>query len=132
MSAAAQAEAALDWAIAYVKEREAFGQRLSEFQATRFEIAELGSEVSIARVYVDWCLERSVRGDLDVKSAAIAKYWVSEMAYRVIDDCLQLFGGNGYMRDFPISRAWVDARIARIYGGSTEIMQELISRQFLQ
>jgi len=130
--AAAQADAAIDWTLAYVKERQVFGRALSELQATRFKIAELASDAKVARVFVDWCLERAVAGTLDVEAAAIAKYWVTEKSHHVIDGCLQLFGGYGYMRDFPISRLWVDSRAQRIYGGTSEVMKELIGREILK
>lgn len=131
MSAIAEAEGALDWAIEHVKTREAFGQRIADFQTVRFKIAELATEVGVARVFTDWCLEHSVAGDLDFTNAVMAKLWVTDISYKVIDECLQLFGGYGYMREYPISRAWVDARIHRIYGGTNEIMKDIIGKRLL-
>ena len=131
MSAVAEAEFALEWAIAYVKTREAFGRPLAQLQTIRFKIAELASEMAVSRVFVDWCLQKQVAGDLDLRSAVIAKYWVSDASYKVIDECLQLFGGYGYMREYPISRAWVDSRIHRIYGGTNEIMKDIIGKDLL-
>jgi alkylation response protein AidB-like acyl-CoA dehydrogenase len=131
MSAVAEAESALDWTIDHVKTREAFGKPLAELQTVRFKIAELASECAVARVFVDWCLKRQASEDLDLQSAVIAKYWVTDAAYSVIDECLQLFGGYGYMREYPISRAWVDSRIHRIYGGANEIMKDIIGKGLL-
>ena len=131
MSAVAEAEYALDWTIQHVKTREAFGRKLSDLQTIRFKIAELASEVAFSRVFVDWCLQKQVAGGLDLRSAAIAKYRVTDDSYKVIDECLQLFGGYGYMRDFPISRAWVDSRVHRIYGGTNEIMKDIIGKGLL-
>jgi acyl-CoA dehydrogenase len=131
MTAVAEAEAALDWTIAHVKTREAFGQTLAEFQTIRFKIAEIASELAVARVYADWCMARIVAGELDLLSAVIGKYWTTDAAYKAIDDCLQLFGGYGYMREYPISRAWVDSRIHKIYGGTNEIMKDIIGKNLL-
>lgn len=131
MSAVAEAEYALQWAIEYVKTREAFGRALSELQTIRFKVAELASRVTVARVFVDWCLQKQVAGDLDLQNAVIAKYWVSDTSFTVIDECLQLFGGYGYIREYPISRAWVDSRIHRIYGGTNEIMKDIIGKALL-
>ena len=131
MSAIAEAEYALEWAIEHVKTREAFGRPLAQLQTIRFKIAELASEVAVSRVFVDWCLHKQSVGSLDLRSAVIAKYWVSDASYKVIDECLQLFGGYGYMREYPISRAWVDSRIHRIYGGTNEIMKDIIGKDLL-
>lgn len=132
MSAIAEAESALDWAIDHVKTREAFGQRIADFQSIRFKVAELATDLAVARVFVDWCLERNKSGEVDLQSAVMAKYHVTEVSYRAIDDCLQLFGGYGYMREYPISRAWVDSRIHRIYGGTNEIMKDILGKMILK
>jgi acyl-CoA dehydrogenase len=125
---AAHAEAAHAWTITYVKERKAFGQAVFDFQNTRFKLAEMAAEITLGRLFVDTCLKAHLQGTLDVPTAAMAKFWVTDMASRVIDECLQLFGGYGYMREFPIARAWIDARVQRIYGGTNEIMKELVAR----
>ncbi|MEF8726632.1 MAG: acyl-CoA dehydrogenase family protein [Accumulibacter sp.] len=129
ISAVAQAEAAIDWTSRYCRERQAFGQPLLHFQNTRFTLAEALTEVQVARVFVDRCSELFVRGELDATAASMAKYWCTDLQCKVLDACLQLHGGNGCMLDYPIARAWTDARAARIYGGSNEIMKELIARQ---
>jgi len=131
MSAVAEAEGALDWTIEHVKTRDAFGQKLAEFQSIRFKIAELATEIAVARVFTDWCLARSLADDLEFTNAIMAKLWVTDVSYKVIDECLQLFGGYGYMREYPISRAWVDARIHKIYGGTNEIMKDIIGKRLL-
>ena len=128
IGAISNAEAALQWTIDYTRERQAFGKSISQFQNTRFKLAEMKADLSDARVYLDRCIELLNTGDLDVESAAIAKLTASELQCRVLDECLQLFGGYGYMREYPIARAWADARVQRIYGGTSEIMKELISR----
>lgn len=131
MSAVAEAEAALDWAIEHVKTREAFGQAIGQFQSIRFKVAELATDLAVQRVFVDWCLQRDAIGELDLQSAVMCKLAASDVSYRVIDECLQLFGGYGYMREYPISRAWVDSRIHRIYGGTNEIMKDIIGKGLL-
>jgi alkylation response protein AidB-like acyl-CoA dehydrogenase len=128
IGAAAKAEAAIEWTRAYVTERKAFGKPISAFQNTRFKLAELATEVQVARVFVDRCIELVLQKQLTPENAAMAKYWVSDLECKVIDECLQLHGGYGYMWEFPIARAYVDARVQRIYGGTNEIMKELISR----
>ena len=128
IGAISNAEAALQWTIDYTRERQAFGKAISSFQNTRFKLAEMKADLAVARVYLDRCIELLDTGDLDVESAAIAKLTASELQCRVLDECLQLFGGYGYMREYPIARAWADARVQRIYGGTSEIMKELISR----
>jgi acyl-CoA dehydrogenase len=124
----AKAEAALEWTKAYVSERKAFGKPISSFQATRFKLAELATEVQIARVFVDRCIELLLKNKLDTATASMAKYWVTDLEGKVMDECVQLHGGYGYMWEFPIARAYVDARVQRIYGGTNEIMKEVISR----
>lgn len=131
IGAVASAEGALEWTTAYVRERKAFGQPLSSFQNTRFSLAEMRTEATVVRAFIDQCLERYRAGTLDVTTAAMAKLASTEMQCRVADGCLQLFGGYGYMREYPIARAFVDARVQRIYGGTSEIMKELIARDML-
>ncbi|MDT8758851.1 acyl-CoA dehydrogenase family protein [Sphingomonas psychrotolerans] len=112
----------------YVKQRHAFGQRVFDFQNTQFKLAECKAKAEVARVYVDDCIERQLAGTLDLTSAAIAKLWVTESEWQVVDECLQLHGGYGYINDYPIARMWRNARVQRIYGGSNEIMKLLIAR----
>ena len=128
ITAVASAQAAIDWTLAYVKERKVFGQPVATFQNTRYTLAELQTEVQVARVFVDKCIEL-VSGDrLDTATASMAKYWCSDLQCKVMDECVQLFGGYGYMWEYPITRAYADARVQRIYGGTNEIMKEVISR----
>jgi alkylation response protein AidB-like acyl-CoA dehydrogenase len=127
-SAVAAAEAALGWTLAYVRERKAFGQTIGSFQSSRFTLAELRSEVEIARVYIDRCAQALNDGELSAEDAAMAKWWCTELQGRVVDRCLQLFGGYGYMLEYPIARAFADARVTRIYGGANEIMKEIVGR----
>jgi len=124
----ASAEAALQWTIAYTRERKAFGQEVFKFQHTRFTLAELATEVQIGRVFVDRCIELLLKNQLDTATASMAKYWCTELQFKVLDACVQLHGGYGYMWEYPITRAWADSRVQRIYGGTNEIMKELISR----
>ena len=124
----ASAEAALDWTIQYTNERKAFGQEIAKFQNTRFKLAELKTEIQIGRVFVDRCIELLLENKLDPATASMAKYWCTDLQFKVMDECVQLHGGYGYMWDYPITRAWADARVQRIYGGTNEIMKELISR----
>ena len=112
----------------YAKERTAFGKPLLEFQNTAFKLAERKTEAMIARVFVDWCVERLVAGDLDTVTASMAKWWCSQKQVETADECLQLFGGYGYMQEYPISRMFIDSRIQKIYGGTNEIMKLLIAR----
>lgn len=128
ISGAASAQAAIDWTIAYVKERETFGKSVASFQNTRFKLAELQAQAQVAQVFVDHCTQLLMKGELDAATAAMAKLWVSEMQCRVIDECLQLHGGYGFMWEYPIARAWADSRVQRIYGGTNEIMKEVIAR----
>ncbi len=121
-------ERALDETIRYTKERKAFGKSLWDFQNTRFKLAEVQAVVLAARAFVDACMVAHLKGELDAARAALAKAWVSEQQCRVMDECLQLFGGYGYMMDYPIAELYVDARVQRIYGGTNEIMKELASR----
>ena len=126
--AIASAEAALDWTIQYTNERKAFGQEIAKFQNTRFKLAELKTEIQIGRIFVDRCIELLLADNLDSVTASMAKYWCSDLQFKVMDECVQLHGGYGYMWEYPITRAWADARVQRIYGGTNEIMKELISR----
>ncbi|MDE2454178.1 MAG: acyl-CoA dehydrogenase family protein [Burkholderiales bacterium] len=121
-------ERALDETLRYAKERKAFGQPIWEFQNTRFKLAEVQATVLAARAFVDACMVAHLKGELDAARAALAKAWVSEQQGRVMDECLQLFGGYGYMMEYPIAELFVDARVQRIYGGTNEIMKELASR----
>jgi alkylation response protein AidB-like acyl-CoA dehydrogenase len=126
--AVAAAEAALGWTLDYVRERKAFGQAIGSFQASRFTLAEVRSEVEVARVYIDRCAQALNAGELSAEDAAMAKWWCTELQGRAIDRCLQLFGGYGYMLEYPIARAFADARVTRIYGGANEIMKEIVGR----
>ena len=128
IAATAKAEAAIQWTTDYVRERKAFGKTVASFQNTRFKLAELATEAQVARVFVDRCLELLLDKKLDTATASMAKYWCSDIECRIIDECLQLHGGYGYMWEYPIARAYVDARVQRIYGGTNEIMKEVISR----
>jgi alkylation response protein AidB-like acyl-CoA dehydrogenase len=128
ISGVAAAQAAIHWTVDYVKERKVFGQAVSSFQNTRYTLAELQTQVQIAQVFVDKCIEELMIGQLEVATASMAKYWVSDLQCKVMDECVQLFGGYGYMWEYPITRAYADARPQRIYGGTNEIMKELISR----
>ncbi|SDZ06377.1 acyl-CoA dehydrogenase [Amycolatopsis xylanica] len=121
-------EAAINLTIDYTKERTAFGRPIFGFQNTKFKLAEAATEAAVARAFLDQCIERHLRGELDVQGAAMAKLWTTERINKVVDDCLQLFGGYGYMNEYPIARAWADVRISRIFGGTSEIMKEIISR----
>jgi alkylation response protein AidB-like acyl-CoA dehydrogenase len=127
-SAVAAAEAALGWTLEYVRERHAFGQPIGSFQASRFTLAELRTETEIARAYIDSCAQALDAGELTAEDAAMAKWWCTELQGRVVDRCLQLFGGYGYVLEYPIARAYADARVTRIYGGANEIMKEIVGR----
>ena len=128
VTAISSAQAAIDWTVAYVKERKAFGQPVANFQNTRFKLAELQSEVQIAQVFLDKCTELLMLEKLDTATASMAKYWCTDLQCKVMDECVQLHGGYGYMWEYPIARAFADARVQRIYGGTNEIMKEVISR----
>lgn len=121
-------ERALAETLAYVKERQAFGRAIWDFQNTKFKLAEVQATVLATRAFVDACVVAHLKGELDAARAALAKAWVSEQQCKVMDECLQLFGGYGYMMDYPIAELHVDARVQRIYGGTNEIMKELASR----
>lgn len=128
IAAVASAAAALDQTVEYTRARQAFGKPVLDFQNTRFKLAELRSEVQIAQVFVDRCMQLELDRQLDPVTAAMAKYWCTDLQCKVVDECLQLHGGYGYMQEFSISRAFVDARAQRIYGGTNEIMKDIISR----
>jgi acyl-CoA dehydrogenase len=128
ISAVAAAQAAIDWTVQYVKDRKVFGQAVASYQNTRYTLAELQTEVQVARVFVDKCCELVCEDRLDTATASMAKYWCSDLQCKVMDECVQLHGGYGYMWEYPITRAYADARVQRIYGGTNEIMKEVISR----
>jgi alkylation response protein AidB-like acyl-CoA dehydrogenase len=128
VSAMAGCEAALAWTLDYVKERDAFGRPIGSFQNTRFRLAELRTQVEIGRCFVDRCIERYVAGACSVQEAAMAKWWTTDLLGTVTDAGVQFHGGYGYTTEFPIAKAWVDARVSRIYAGTNEIMKELIGR----
>jgi alkylation response protein AidB-like acyl-CoA dehydrogenase len=124
----AAARAALDWTLEYVTTRTAFGQPVGTFQNSRFVLATVATEVAVAQAFVDRCVRALNAGELSAEDAAMAKWWCTELQKRAVDQCLQLFGGYGYMLEYPIARAYADARVTTIYGGTTEIMKEIIGR----
>jgi acyl-CoA dehydrogenase len=126
--AVAMVERALELTIDYVKQRKAFGKAILDFQNTQFVLAECKTEATVGRVFLDSCIERHVAGELDTVTASMAKYWLTDCQAKIIDRCLQLFGGYGYMDEYPISRMYRDARVLRIYAGTNEIMKLLIAR----
>ncbi|MEM8799889.1 MAG: acyl-CoA dehydrogenase family protein [Pseudomonadota bacterium] len=128
VAAQAAAQRAYDITVAYVKERKAFGKTVFDFQNTRFALADIKTELAVGWAFLDQCINEHVAGKLDVFGGAMSKLWHSEMQWRVVDQCVQLHGGYGYMNEYEIARAWRDARVQRIYGGTSEIMKELISR----
>jgi len=128
ITAVASAQAAIDWTVDYVKQRKVFGQPVAAFQNTRYTLAELQTEVQVARVFVDKCCELILKDELDTATASMAKYWTTDLQCKVMDECVQLHGGYGYMWEYAIARAWADARVQRIYGGTNEIMKEVITR----
>jgi acyl-CoA dehydrogenase len=128
MMAAAACEAVLELCLDYAKQREAFGRPIGKFQNTRFVIAEMATEAHICRVFVDDCVRRHVAGQLDAKLASMAKWWTTELQKKVVDQGVQIFGGYGYMTEYPIARAFLDSRVQTIYGGTTEIQKEIIGR----
>ncbi len=121
-------EAVLDETIEYTKERSAFGRSIAQFQNTKFKLAELKTEATIARTFVDDCLQKLLDDELSAETAAMAKYWCSDLENKLVDECLQLHGGYGFMWEYRVARAYADARVQRIYGGTNEIMKEIISR----
>jgi alkylation response protein AidB-like acyl-CoA dehydrogenase len=129
VSGVAAAEAAFRWTLAYVQDRQAFGSPIASFQNTQFELAEMRTEIDVAQVFVDRCVDALNDGELTVEEAAEAKWWCTELQKRTVDRCVQLHGGYGYMLEYPIARAYVDARVTTIYGGTTEIMKSIIGRK---
>ncbi|MGE3298526.1 MAG: acyl-CoA dehydrogenase family protein [Porticoccaceae bacterium] len=125
----AEAQRAFETTVAYVKERTAFGKPLLEFQNSAFKLAEIKTDLAVGWAFLDQCLQKIIAGTLTAEEGAMAKLWTTEREGRIVDECLQLFGGYGYMREYPISRMYVDARIRRIYAGTSEIMKLFISRQ---
>ena len=132
VNSVAVSEAALGWTVEYTKDRKAFGKPIAEFQNTRFKVAGLTAEVQAARLFVDRCIELAVAGDLDSIDAAMLKMLTTELQCKVVDECLQFFGGYGYMLEYPIARAYIDSRVRRIAGGSSEVMREIISRKIFE
>ena len=128
VTAIADAERALELTSQYTEERLAFGKPIASFQANRFDLAEMATEIRVGRVYVDDCIRRQVAGELSDAEAAGAKFWATELEWRVLDRCLQLHGGYGYMSEYEIAWRWRDARVQRIYGGTNEIMKEIVGR----
>ena len=128
VSGVASARAALTWAVDYVKERTAFGQPIAAFQNTKFTLAEVKTSVDVAQAYIDQCVQQLNDGTLSAADAAQAKYWCTELQQTAVTECLQLFGGYGYMLEYPIARAYADARITSIYGGTTEVMKTIIAK----
>ncbi|MDQ0027594.1 acyl-CoA dehydrogenase family protein [Variovorax sp. Varisp85] len=131
MNAVAQMERAVAMTIDYVKSRKVFGQSLSQLQNTRFKLAECATQAKVARVFLDNCLVRCLDGDLDASEAAMAKWWSTQRCNEIVNECLQLHGGNGYIMDYPIARMYANVRVGPIYGGSNEIMKEIIARSIL-
>ena len=128
ITAVASSQAAIDWTTAYVKERKVFGQPVGNYQNTRYKLAEMQTEVQVAQVFLDKCTELLLKDKLDTATASMAKYWTTDLQCKVMDECVQLHGGYGYLWEYPIARAYADARVQRIYGGTNEIMKEVISR----
>ncbi len=128
VGAVAVTEQAVAITIQHCKDRKAFGKTLLEFQNTRFKLAECKTEAHIGRVFLDNCMERLMKGELDTATAAMAKYWLTDRQCAIIDECVQLHGGYGYMTEYPIARMWADSRVQRIYAGTNEIMKELVAR----
>ncbi len=131
IGAIAQAENALNKTVAYIKERSAFGTTVDKFQNTRFKIAEMATEIQVGRVFLDKCVELHNDKKLDQATASMAKYWLTDLQYKVAEEGLQLHGGYGYIWEYDIARAWADSRVQRIYAGTNEIMKELIARSVL-
>jgi acyl-CoA dehydrogenase len=128
VAAAAVIERAVELTVDYTRQRKAFGQTVFDFQNTRFKLAECATMAHVVRSFVNDCIQRLVDGTLDPQATYMAKWWTSEVQCRVLDDCLQCFGGYGYVNEYPIARMYADARIQRIYAGTNEVMKELISR----
>lgn len=130
LTALAASEAAFQWTLDYVRERKAFGKPVISFQNTRFKLAELKADITAGRCFADRCLELHLERKLDIPTAAMLKQWSTDLQGRVMDECVQLHGGYGYMWEYPIARAWADARVQRIYAGTNEIMKEIVARSF--
>jgi acyl-CoA dehydrogenase len=128
VQAQAAMEGALEETVRYAKERRAFGKTLLEFQNTRFKLAEAATQVRVGRIFIDRCIAEVLRGSLDAPTASMAKWWLTDLQQRVLDECVQLHGGYGYMNEYLVARLYADARVTRIYGGTNEIMKELIAR----
>jgi alkylation response protein AidB-like acyl-CoA dehydrogenase len=128
VTAIADAERALQVTLEYAADRNAFGQPIGSFQANRFTLAEMSTEVAAGRAYVDRCIEATVAGELTDAEAAGAKCWATDLEFSVLDRCLQLHGGYGYMEEYEVARRWRDSRVQRIYGGTNEIMKEIVGR----
>jgi acyl-CoA dehydrogenase len=122
------AEAAIGWTVTYTKERKAFGHTIADFQNTQFVLAQLAAETTALRVFTDWCIAKHLKGELSTVDAAKVKLTVTDLHNKVVNECLQFFGGYGYMTEYPIARAFIDARITRIAGGAAEVMKQIISR----
>ena len=122
-------EGAVERTIAYCKERMAFGKPIIDFQNTRFKLAECKTNTTVARAFLDTCIAAHLKGELSVETAAMCKYWLSDLQGVVLDECLQLHGGYGFMQEYAVAEMWTDARVQRIYGGTNEIMKELIGRK---
>ena len=129
ISGIACAEAALVHTAAYAHERKAFGQEIAKFQNIKFQLADMKTEIQVGRVFVDRCIEALLAGELDAVTASMAKAWASDMQCKVLDQCVQIHGGYGFMWETFVTRAWADARVQRIYGGTNEVMKDLISRK---
>jgi acyl-CoA dehydrogenase len=125
-------EAAIEWTVKYTRERKAFGQTIGDFQNTQFVLADLDARTTAARIYTDWCIKRHMEGKVDAVDAAKVKMISTVLQGELLDKCLQFFGGYGYMREYPIARAFVDARMTRIGGGSIEVMQQIIGRDLFK
>lgn len=125
-------EGAVERTIEYCNDRQAFGGPIMQFQNTRFKLAEAQTKTTVARAFLDACIEEHLRGELNVEKAAMSKYWLTDTQGEVLDECLQLHGGYGFMQEYAIAEMWTDARVQRIYGGTNEIMKELISRAFVK
>ena len=128
ITAMAASQAALEWTVQYARDRKAFKKPIIDFQTVAHTLAEVKTEIAVGQAFVDRCIEAKVAGTLDATTASMAKLWASETQFKVMDRCVQIHGGYGYMNEYPIARAWADARVQRIYGGTNEIMKELISR----
>ena len=125
-------EGAIERTLAYCNEREAFGNSLMQFQNTRFQLAEAQTKTVVSRAFLDECIREHLKGELSVEKAAMAKYWLSDTQGEVLDICLQMHGGYGFMQEYAVAEMWTDARVQRIYGGTNEIMKELIARGFIE